>query len=329
MTITIAETAPAKVNLYLHVTGRRDDGYHELDSLVVFAGACDTVAAAAAPEGAGLVLDITGPFAHKLLNDGDNLVLAAGRALAAHAGVGADARLTLDKHLPVAAGIGGGSADAAAALQVLARLWRLDLHDDDIHHAAGQLARDRDGAHALAELFKGWRSDVRAHAFGDLPLSLGADVPVCLEGRPVFMSGIGERLVSAPALPKMWMVLVNPGIAVSTPAVFKARQGGFTPPAPFTETPRDARHFAELLGARRNDLMAPAMALAPVIGEVAAALEKLDGALLARMSGSGATCFALFAERAEAEAGARRITDAHPDWWCAAAPMLSPPEGGR
>ncbi|MEW5728494.1 MAG: 4-(cytidine 5'-diphospho)-2-C-methyl-D-erythritol kinase [Pseudomonadota bacterium] len=281
----ITVEAPAKVNLYLHVVGRRADGYHLLDSLVAFAGVGDTIAVEAATE---LTLTVDGPTA-ALLPPGDNIVEKAARLLAGHAGVTSGAVIRLTKRLPVAAGIGGGSADAAATLTALDRLWGLGL-------PAAELAA--------------------------LGLRIGADVPVCLAGRPTAMAGIGDRLSPAPALPPAWLVLVNPMVGLSTPAVFKARQGCFSDHAPLETTPRDAAHLAGLLRARRNDLTEAAVSLVP---EVAVALELIEGTggcLLARMSGSGATCFGLFAREAEAAAAAAAVTAARPGWWVAPAPLL-------
>ncbi len=278
--------APAKINLYLHVVGRREDGYHLLDSLVAFADVHDTVTAV---EGDGLSLKLEGPFGAALTAEPDNLVLRAARALAELGGVEPRARLRLIKRLPVASGIGGGSADAAAALRVLAALWKLSP-------AAGDLNK--------------------------LALALGADVPVCLGGRAVYMGGIGEKLAPAPALPPAGLVLVNPGVPLSTPPVFKARTGPFSEPARFAQAPRDARALARLLEERRNDLSAPAIALVPAIDRILAALARCEGCLLARMSGSGATCFGLFADRAAAARAARALAGAEPGWWVAAGDLV-------
>jgi 4-diphosphocytidyl-2-C-methyl-D-erythritol kinase len=281
--------APAKVNLALHVLGRRDDGYHLLDSLVVFADVGDVLHAVPA---VSLDLHLAGPFAASLADGADNLVLRAARALAAARGVGAGAHLTLEKHLPVASGIGGGSADAAAALRLLGRLW-----------------------------------DVAA-ADAALALTLGADVPVCLAGRAARMGGIGEVLSPAPPLPACGLVLVNPGVAVATPAVFRARGGAFTAPLDLPAAGwADAAALAADLARMRNDLEAPAVALAPPVGDVLAALRETPEVMLARMSGSGATCFGLCAGAAAAGTAAGRL--ARPGWWVWGGGLAAPPRFGR
>lgn len=271
-----AEAAPAKVNLHLHVTGRRADGYHLLDSLVVFAGAADLLTGDTAD---GLSLALGGPEAASLAAEPDNLVLRAARALAAAAGVPANAALRLAKRLPVASGIGGGSADAAAALRLCARLWGLRLPE----------AR-----------------------MAELALSLGADVPVCLAARPARMGGVGEVLSPAPRLPPFGLLLANPRVAVATPAVFRARARAFRPPAALPAGWNDAAAMARDLAALANDLQDAAVSLCPAIGEVLAALAALPGARLARMSGSGATCFALFDDPGTARAAAGLLPAA---WW--------------
>ena len=225
-------------------------------------------------------LILEGDFGAALQAEPDNLVLRAARGLAELAGVRAAARLALVKTLPVASGIGGGSADAAAALRLLCRLW-------DVSPAPAAL-------HALA-------------------LRLGADVPVCLAARPARMQGVGEALTPAPGLPAFGMALVNPGVAVATPEVFRARRGGFSAPAALPATWPDAATMARDLAALRNDLEPPAVALRPVIGEVLTALRAAPGCLLARMSGSGATCFGVFADASAASAAAGLLR--RPGWW--------------
>jgi 4-diphosphocytidyl-2-C-methyl-D-erythritol kinase len=274
----LTEAAPAKVNLFLHVLGRRPDGYHLLDSLVVFADVGDELCAEPAE---ALSLTIEGPFAWALAAEPDNLVLRAARALAAEFGVTAGGRLVLAKHLPVASGIGGGSADAAAALRLLCRLWHIEPDP-------GVLARLAGG--------------------------LGADVPVCLAGRASRMAGVGERLEPAPRLPACGIVLVNPGVALATAEVFRARGGAWSAPAELPASWRDAAEMASDLKRQRNDLQPAAIALRPVIGEVLSVLEAAPGCLLARMSGSGATCFGLFGDAAEARRTASGLQ--RPGWWC-------------
>lgn len=272
----LEEAAPAKVNLFLHVTGRRADGYHLLDSLAVFGPAADQLTAT--PDDA-LNLTLAGPFGESLAAEPDNLVLRAARALAAEAGVTAGAALHLEKHLPVASGIGGGSADAAAALRLLNRLWGCGLDQ-------AALAR--------------------------LAAPLGADIPVCVASRAARMQGIGELISPAPSLPACGLLLVNPRVPVATPAVFRARQGGFSPAASLPAAWPDAASMAADLTRLTNDLEAPALSLCPMIGEVLAALNAAPGCLLARMSGSGATCFGLFATPGEAVAA---TTCMPRDWW--------------
>jgi 4-diphosphocytidyl-2-C-methyl-D-erythritol kinase len=278
--------APAKVNLTLQVTGKRDDGYHLLSSLVVFAGVFDRVVVEPSDR---LSLDVVGPNAAALAGvpSTDNIVLRAAWALAAASGSTQGAKITLHKILPVAAGIGGGSTDAAAALHGLMRLWNVALPTDRLMALAG---------------------------------GLGADVPVCLRGRPMEMSGIGEVLREAPPLPAAWMLLVNPGVPLSTPRVFGARQGAFSTATPLAEAPRDAAALATALAPLRNDLTAAAISLEPEVGRVLAALSLLPGCLLSRMSGSGATCWGLFATEYECRAAALRSEQ--PGWWTEPAPML-------
>jgi len=279
--------AAAKINLYLHVVGKRPDGYHLLESLVVFAAMGDRISVAPA---ADLTLTIDGPFAGKLAADADNLVLRAARGLQALAGVKAGASITLTKNLPIASGIGGGSADAAATIGALLMLW--DVRPD------------------LDKVF----------AFA---LTLGADVPVCFYGLPAVMTGVGEKITSAGWLPaETHMLLVNPLVTTPTPQVFKARTGPFSEPNPWESlfpvpepTPQD---LAAALKARRNDLTEAAIGIAPVIRDVLTAIEGSDGCLLARLSGSGATCFGLYASAADAEAARAAILAAQPGWWAVA-----------
>lgn len=289
----LREPAGAKINLYLHILGRRDDGYHRLDSLVVFAAVGDVVEAASAP---ALSLTLGGPFGDALAGEPDNLVLRAARRLAALASVPPHAALRLEKNLPVAAGIGGGSADAAAALRALCRLWRVTPD------AAALMAIARE---------------------------LGADVPVCLGQRAAFIGGIGERIDPAPTLPPVGLVLVNPRVPLATPSVFAARSGPFSGEGRFSATPRDARDLAAVLGTRHNDLTEAAIACAPAVAEVLAALDASPDCLLARMSGSGATCFGLYADAAAARRAAEWLAARAPGWWIAPTELADAPQAER
>lgn len=267
--MTVSAFAPAKVNLTLHVTGQRADGYHLLDSLVCFADIGDLVTVAFDD---ALSLAVTGPRAAGVPTDDSNLVLKAARFLAADG----RARITLDKHLPAAAGIGGGSSDAAATLRALAELWDVPLPDTTV--------------------------------------ALGADVPVCLHPMALRMQGIGDVLTPVPPLPETYAVLVNPGVDVPTPIVFKALKTKHNPEMPEVPAFLNVIDLAKWLTTQRNDLQAPAIVQAPIISQV---LDMLDGGLFAAMSGSGATCFALHPTLVAANMQAARIAKAQPDWWVA------------
>lgn len=272
------EFAPAKINLTLHVTGQRKDGYHLLDSLVVFADIGDCIFAESSNN---LVLDIEGPEKGGLIAEKDNLVLRAARLLNP---TGTSA-LKLQKNLPTSSGIGGGSADAAAALRLLSRHWSMPLPKD---------------------------SEV---------LQLGADVPVCLASVSCRMRGIGEILDEVPKLPDMALLLVNPRKSIRTPDVFKNMNSRRN--LPMTPRPTDAKfsEFCEWLSLQRNDLQEPAMAIEPVISEVLDAVAK-SGAIVSRMSGSGATCFGVFSDIAAAKKAAAIVSDLHKEWWVKPAQVL-------
>lgn len=289
MPTALIEQAPAKVNLTLRVLGRRADGYHTLESIVTFAAVGDRLSLT---RGAELTLAQRGPTASLTGAPDDNLVLKAARALAAQVPGLKLGRFRLDKRLPVAAGLGGGSADAAAALRLLARANRLERDDPRLFAAAR---------------------------------GTGADVPVCLDPRPRLMSGIGEVLSAPLALPSFAAVLVNPGVAVPTRDVFATLR--------IVGAPRDATDIdalaraptteaaLALIAAQSNDLEAAAIRIAPVIADVLAALHALPGCRLARMSGSGATCFAIFSSTAAATAGAKALRAARPHWWVRASKL--------
>lgn len=272
--------APAKVNLCLHVGERRADGYHDLESFAAFAAYGDQLRLEHAEE---FSLSVTGPFAAGLTAGDDNLAIRAAKTLAERRQVRRGASVTLEKRIPVASGLGGGSADAAAVLRGLVRLWTLDADREELREIAA---------------------------------SIGADVPVCVDNATAWMQGRGERVTPLPSLPAVWLVLANPRIAVSTGEVFatlgKRRGIGLDcPRAPFA----DAHELVRFLKSTTNDLELPARAIAPVIGDTIEAIAGLPGVLFARMSGSGATCFGLFGSEASAVEAADCLRARRPDWW--------------
>ncbi len=277
--------APAKINLYLHVTGQREDGYHFLDSLVAFTNVGDFLRLEPA---ASFSFEMKGPMAALLAHEDseNNLAVRAARILAKTLGKPLNLRLTLTKNLPVASGIGGGSTDAAAALRLLAAHWRMPPDAPLLHEIAA---------------------------------SLGQDVPCCLAAQSCYFQGIGDIITPAQALPLTHAVLVNPNRAVPTPAVFKARQGGFTLANPLASPPSTPAALASALAERTNALTEAACSLCPAINDVLAALQAQPSCLLARMSGSGATCFGLFEDRGAAKQAAAALHQEHPDWWVTAA----------
>jgi 4-diphosphocytidyl-2-C-methyl-D-erythritol kinase len=284
----LIEEGRAKVNLTLRVVGRRVDGYHELESVVAFADCADRLSLA---PGTALDLTMSGPLAQACGATSDNLVLKAAHLLGERVPGLKSGRFTLDKVLPVAAGIGGGSADAAAALRLLAQLNGLALDDQRLI---------------------------------DVAIETGADVPVCLTSRACDMTGVGESLLPL-CLPVMPCVLVNPRVPVATRDVFGAlglRYGELLVGASdviqataWPEKGASVEDWVEVLAASSNDLEAPATRIQPVIAEVIAALSATDGAWLSRMSGSGATCFAIFENTADAHRAAQKIQADHPQWW--------------
>lgn len=269
MTI-FTETAHAKINLALHVRGRRADGYHLIESLFAFADAGDRIMVGAAPD---LRLSLGGPFAAELTAGEDNLVLRAARAMQAHFGIDRGAAIHLDKRLPVAAGLGGGSADAAAAARALAHLWGLNADEGALIAAVG---------------------------------GLGADVPVCVASRTVIGRGIGDEMAAWPdaaSLRGTPLLLVNPGAACPTGPVYREWDGV------------DRGALGDDPAGWRNDLEAGAICLVPVIAQVLTVLRQVRGATLARMSGSGASCYALFDDPAQRDRAGQAVRAAHPDWW--------------
>lgn len=288
--VPLVERAAAKINLTLRVLGRRTDGYHEIESLVVFASLGDRLSFV---PGGDLALRVVGPTAPAAGELADNLVLKAAAALAQRVPGIALGQFRLDKRLPVAAGLGGGSADAAAALRLLARANRLATDDPRLYAAAG---------------------------------ATGADVPVCLDPRPRMMRGIGEVLSAPLDVPALQAVLVNPGTPVATRDVFARLRAGPAPQAVARgerAVPSARDVFLDHVRADTNDLESPAITLAPAIAQVLAALRACPGCELARMSGSGATCFGLFASRRAAAAAAAALHAAHPCWWVRASVLGS------
>ncbi|MGX7346492.1 4-(cytidine 5'-diphospho)-2-C-methyl-D-erythritol kinase [Acetobacter pasteurianus] len=285
-TTTLTEIAPAKINLYLHVTGRRPDGYHLLDSLVVFAGAGDVLHYE--PGTQPLHLKLEGRFGRALGADAagaDNLVMKAAAVLRDLAGPQANVQggcLVLEKNLPVASGIGGGSADAAAALRLLNRAWNAQVDEPTLFRVAE---------------------------------TLGADVPVCLLSQTVRMEGIGETLTPAPRLPECGLVLVNCGQAVSTPDVFRKRTGDFVPRADLPQSWPNSAAMVATLKAQENSLETPACSVCPPVKKVLADIAAQPDCQLARMSGSGATCFGVFPTVEAAREAADRLAEAHAAWW--------------
>jgi 4-diphosphocytidyl-2-C-methyl-D-erythritol kinase len=285
---SLVDAALAKINLTLRVLGRRQSGkkagYHEIESLVAFANVGDMVRL---QTGVPLALEVDGPYAKYCGLPADNLVLKAAAALAAQVPGLRLGRFSLTKELPVASGIGGGSADAAAALRLL-------VHGNRQIFAKVDFTDPR----------------VQAAAF-----SVGADVTVCLESKARIMRGVGEILLPPLVLPKLAAVLVNPGAALATRDVFAKFGDSFDARADDTEVPQEPGALIEWLGRQDNDLTPAAIACAPVIADVLDALRAASGALLARMSGSGATCFALFGAAGEAAAAAAALHSRHDDWW--------------
>lgn len=269
--------APAKINLFLHITGRREDGYHTLQSLMVFSDVGDDLEFLAQDE---FAVEVTGPFAADLSMPKDNLIYKAARLLSEEYRARPYGRIVLTKNLPVASGIGGGSADAAAAIKGLVKLWKLP----------GEPAR-----------------------LQKIALQLGADVPACLEGGAVWAEGIGEKLTAMPDMPPLHLVLVNPLIATPTLAVFKNFCGNFSPPLEKRSLKMDD------LEQCRNDLMAAAINVTPQIKEVLALLGGTENCLFHRLSGSGATCFGVYRDKTAAQAAAAVLRARHPAWWIQAA----------
>lgn len=280
------ESAYAKINLYLHVTGKRPDGYHLLDSMAIFAEAADRlILLPVSPQEGKISLEITGPFASELqrMDPQDNLIVRAANILAKKSRKDLpSAHILLEKNLPVASGIGGGSADAAATLRLLKRYWELPFTEQEMH---------------------------------DIALTLGADIPVCLQSQALRMEGIGEILTSFEHIPSFGMVLVNHGEAVSTQEVFAKREAAFSSRAQLDLKWSGFQSLARTISEQHNDLQEPACKIKPTIKKVLDEIQSLPDCRLARMSGSGATCFGLFDTPEIAKKMASILTSRNPNWW--------------
>jgi 4-diphosphocytidyl-2-C-methyl-D-erythritol kinase len=278
--------APAKINLFLHITGRRPDGYHLLQSLMVFVDVGDELEFS--PHDS-LFIDVDGPFAGDMPPPQENLVCRAAQLLAQEYKTQAHGRITLRKKLPVASGIAGGSSDAATALQGCARLWGL-------HEEPGRIQK--------------------------IAQALGADVPACLARKPVWAEGIGEKITRLPEMPAMHFVLVNPLVPTPTPEVFRRFKGKFSAPLQFSGRRRSLSEWIADIRLYRNDLLEPALEVSPAIRDVLQALETTPGCAVARLSGSGATCFGIFETPEGAIAAVNHLKQKHPRWWIAPASLL-------
>lgn len=295
MADTVIVAAAAKVNLALHIVGRRDDGFHLLESLIGFTEIIDHITLTASDD---ISLDVSGPEQKALADTDDNLVIRAACLVKDHVSGTGGVHVALAKHIPVAAGLGGGSADAAATVQGCETLWNI-TSTVPIEDAT-------------------------------LAARLGADVPVCRFGRSAWVSGIGERVSPAPSWPDLWMILVNPGIPVATTKVFQAFSGQFTKPEIQNGTgptwSLSVGDFIDYLASRENSLTDAALSIAPVIAEVLAVLSAAPDCLLTRMSGSGPTCFGLFDSETKAQNAAKTIDEKKSEWWVRATRLVSAPD---
>ena len=284
---TFTLLAPAKINLFLHITGKRDDGFHLLQSLMVFVDVGDSLTFSPYD---GLFLDIDGPFAADLnVAPHDNLIYKAAQLLAAEYNVPAHGRITLCKNLPVASGVAGGSSDAATALRGLVRLWRLPEETGRLQKIARQL---------------------------------GADVPACLAHKPVWAEGIGEQMTWMPHLPQFHLLMVNPLVATPTPEVFRRFSTRFSAPLQYSGRRKSMQEWIADLSRYRNDLTDAALQVTPQIREVLQVIEATPNCHFARLSGSGATCFGVYDSAAAVSAAMNKLRANHPDWWVAQASLL-------
>ncbi len=277
--------APAKLNLNLHITGKTSQEYHLLDSLVVFTEFGDELEFSEADD---LSLEITGSFAQTVTTE-DNLVLHAARLLQPYASRPCGAHIVLHKEIPVGAGLGGGSSDAAVTLKALHDMWGISLSDEKL---------------------------------AELALSLGSDIPVCLSGRSAWIAGIGDKITPVAIHADLWMVLVNSGQPLATPKVYAAYDGDFRNEQPHAKKIGSSQALFDIVMATYNDLQPAATTLCPEIDEVLNVLGLAPGAVMSRMSGSGATCFGLFRSVQEAQQACSLIKQQHANWWCVATKMI-------
>jgi 4-diphosphocytidyl-2-C-methyl-D-erythritol kinase len=280
-------TAPAKLNLFLHITGKRQDGYHLLQSVMIFVDVGDTMEFY--PHD-GFLIDAEGPFAGDLPPPGDNIVYHAARALSDSWGVPLSGGIQLYKNLPIASGVAGGSSNAATALLGLSKLWGLP--------------DDRDRLHKIA-------------------VKLGADVPACLVKRPVWAEGIGEKMSPLPHMPPLHFVLVNPMVATPTAEVFARFRNRVTPPIQYSGRKKTMQEWISDLRLYRNDLTEAAIEVCPDISTVLAALRETPNCHLSRLSGSGATCFGIYDSPPAAQAAVNKLRQQHPRWWVTAANLIA------
>lgn len=286
--LRVSNLARAKINLYLHIVGRYQNGYHQLDSLIVFSDIADEVVVESADY---FSLNLEGPFHGPLknINSKENLVVKALKLLAGVCGRSENVCITLRKNLPVASGLGGGSADAAATLLGLIKLWEIRISKNELYTLAARL---------------------------------GADVPACLNVAPIQVGGVGDDIENAPKLPPAWIVLVNPGVTLLTERVFQVNNKPSSGVSRIHQPLSDIFALARVLKKRSNDLQGVATEIVPMIGNVISLLANSDGCLLARMSGSGATCFGLFQDEASALAAQIKIASVQTNWWVQTGRML-------
>ena len=283
---TFTLLAPAKINLFLHITGKRPDGYHLLQSVVVFVNIGDRLTFTRHDS---LFIDVTGPYAGDVCAPRDNLIYKAAVALGENYRHPPRGQILLEKNLPVASGMGGGSSDAATTLKGLSQLWGLPEEFDRMQKIAA---------------------------------TLGADVPACLMRRPVWMEGVGEKMMRLPDMPDLHMVLVTPAVATPTPEVFRQFRGKISPPIQFIGRRKSMGEWIADLKLYRNDLTEAAIAVSPDIKIALQSIRETSGCQVARLSGSGATCFGIYDTDAAAKAAVNKLRQQHPDWWITAAGLL-------